>query len=119
MFTIVGKQVVDVRIEGDTSIVLICSDGTAFEMCHMVDCCEVVEIESHNGTDLRGNVQSMAEHVVDHGLCDDGIHRTTTTYTLQLESGTMAIVWQGSSNGYYSERPHFGQCNPPIALSAE
>jgi hypothetical protein len=95
----------DDRIEFETS------DGRIFKMRHLQDCCETVVIHEIVGdlSDLVGAPLSMSEESTKEGDGNDYGSETWTFYRFATSKGYVTITWNGSSNGYYSERVTFGE----------
>lgn len=83
-------------------------DGEVFVLTHIQDCCEWVYIESVDGDleDLVGAPLLMAEEAIDTNESNYGSDgsMTYTFYKLATTKGYVTIRFNGSSNGYYSER---------------
>lgn len=83
-------------------------DGEVFVLTHLQDCCEWVYIESVDGDleDLVGAPLLMAEEAIDTNESNYGSDgsMTYTFYKLATTKGYVTIRFNGSSNGYYSER---------------
>lgn len=89
-------------------------NGKLVTMYHPQDCCEVVEIESINGTLasllfkrlLQADEKVSSNDSSDANPYGDDSY-TWTFYTLANISSVVDIRWYGSSNGYYSESVNF------------
>lgn len=112
-----GKTITNIEgLEKDNDLVLIqCTDGSAYVMCHCQDCCECVDINDICGDveDLLNSPITMAEEVI-HSSGDDDLPEelkpedywesfTWTFYKLATVKGYVTIRWYGESNGYYCE----------------
>jgi hypothetical protein len=111
---------VDGMIKGSDDITFTCASGRRFRMWHRSDCCESVDVEDVAGdvADLIGTPLVMAEDVSnDESLIPpEGAPReypaeseTWTFVKLATVKGYVTLRWYGSSNGYYSEDPAFGE----------
>jgi len=101
---------IHVNREDEHRITFTFSDGEVWEMYHLQDCCEVVQIESIVG-DLKHLINSpllIAEERTRHTE-DGGGSETWTFYELATVWGSVTIRWHGESNGYYSERVEFAK----------
>ena len=96
-----------------------CDDGSIYELYHIGDCCEHVDIEDVCGdlSDLIGSPLVMVEEVC-HGnnitpeCCEHKEHEesyTWTFYKFGTIKGYVTVRWYGESNGYYSESVDFDQ----------
>jgi hypothetical protein len=108
---------------GDEHMLITCTDGEVFQAYHMQDCCEHVRIYDTQGdvNDLIGSRIIAASEEADNAYPDDipePKYTDSFTWTLhrfETESGKVVVVrWLGESNGYYSERVHFGRTHPRI-----
>lgn len=120
---LVGKTI-ESFIDDDHRILFVCTDGSAFEMYHMQDCCELVSVYDIKG-DLRsligGTVIAAEKHVSGDWPADVPTPSylesfTWTTYVIQTDKAISVIRWIGQSNGYYSESVYFGMTHRPIGL---
>lgn len=109
--------------------------GHVFKMYHKQDCCEDVYIESIVGDldDLLKGPILKAEKSTSGNMAppkraydpdEDPEYRkpesyTWTFYKLATIGGYVDILWFGESNGYYSERVHFGCTVNPDAPKDE
>jgi hypothetical protein len=117
--TLIGKKIDKIR-QYDDEVIFVCGNE-AYNMYHMQDCCERVYIWDIIG-DLESLVGSTVLSVYESG--DDPAdvdyipHEsyTWTIYTLVTDKGTVVIRWLGESNGYYSERVHFGITHVPMDM---
>lgn len=124
--TLVGKTIVGIEGEvGDEELILACSDGTTYRMCHYQDCCERVQVEDICGDllDLIGSPILRAEESTskdidppDYQPNDEGYNYREsfrwTFYKIDTVRGGITIRWLGTSNGYYSERVNFEEVEP-------
>lgn len=100
---------------GDDRLTFRCDDGTVFQMDHVSDCCECVDIEDIEGdlADLIGSPITLAEEVTHENETPEGMPAhgsesfTWTFYRVATAKGFVTIRWYGSSNGYYSESVSF------------
>jgi hypothetical protein len=108
-----GKTIASItRLEGDTKVQFVCSDGTSYLMYHDQDCCENVYLE-----DVTGSLEDIISHEVldayetsntdDPPVGDYDESHTWTYYTIVTFYGSITLRWYGSSNGYYSESVSF------------
>jgi hypothetical protein len=105
-----GKTIKDIVYQNE-EIVFTMEDDTKYRMMHYQDCCESVSIDwgsSCNLEDLNGEtiIDVEEDSVAVENPEYDG-SQTTTTYTINTTDGSYLIVWEGISNGYYSETPSF------------
>lgn len=108
-----GKVIKTVEfITEDDNIEFTTEDGTVYIMCHIQDCCECVEIESHSDLSkmVGAEVEDYEEESQQEDL-DDCDSQTTTVCTFYTSKGSFRITWVGRSNGYYSETPTFYKKN--------
>ena len=114
---------IEVERESDGFIKFHTTDGETFEMFHLQDCCESVEIEDICGDldDLIGSPILIAEEVehrgetpemktrrlIDPSMPEPADSETWTFYKLDTAKGGVTIRWWGQSNGYYSESVDF------------
>lgn len=120
---LIGKTIKSVKEDGDR-ILFVCTDGSAFEMYHMQDCCESVNIYDIKGkldSLIGGAVIAAEEHVSGDWPAEvptpDWVESFTwTTYVIQTDNAISVIRWLGQSNGYYSESVYFGMTHKPINL---
>jgi len=107
-----------------------CASGNWFMWYHLQDCCETVTLNEDES--LESRLQTLVGETVAIHTCDesqempsDGVmpeypddSQTWTRYTIETESGKSAsMLWVGTSNGYYSEVPHFGRTSAPLQVS--
>lgn len=108
--TIKGKTIKEVHSKGD-AIYFTTTDDCKYRMLHHQDCCETCYIVSGdtNINDLIGqtiiDVLEETETISPKNRYDYGGSRTT--YKIITKKETFIIVWEGFSNGYYSETPTF------------
>lgn len=120
----IGKKLESFEQDNDR-VLLVCEDGSAFEMYHMQDCCEHVAVN-----DIKGELQSLVGSMIisttedvsgdwpaDVELDYRPESFTWTTYTIQTAEAACIIRWLGQSNGYYSENVYFGMTHKPIKLA--
>lgn len=116
---LIGKTlvtVVDLKLRSDriNELRFVCSDGSAYRMYHIQDCCEDVSLEDICGdwSDILNQVVLAAEEASNianpeyTGLCDS---HTWTFYRITTQRGQVVLRWLGESNGYYSEKVTFEQ----------
>ena len=116
------KNKVLVKIEGleigSESIVFYCNDGSIYELFHIQDWCESVDVVDIVGevSSLIGKPLLMADevmHIRDKNPKEvDEVPEyqdsfTWTFYKLGTINGYVTIRWYGESNGYYSEDVDF------------
>lgn len=88
-------------------------DGKIFNFYHSQDCCESVWIESIVG-DLAHLIGSPILHATETIVVGDilGDNRLTKAfYWFKTEKGEVTVRWNGRSNGFYSTKVHFGECD--------
>lgn len=90
------------------SVVFETDSGEKYEMLHLQDCCESVDLDDVTGDvdDLIGSEILVAEESSASDP-DAREHGTWTFYKLATAKGYVDIRWYGSSNGYYSESVSF------------
>lgn len=95
------------------------SDGVIYKMAHMQDCCETVRFVELQIDDVTFDRYSMCsdligqpikvdfiEEINDITECITGDTSTRTTFKFTTTGGpTVIFIWEGWSNGYYSETP--------------
>lgn len=101
---------------GSELVIFTATDGRAWRMEHIEDCCESVEVNEIHGdvSDLIGSPILRAEEVQSEQ--DDDLKPgkyseswTWTFYKLATIKGEVVIRWLGESNGYYSESVYFSE----------
>lgn len=120
---LVGKTIKTINEDGN-HVSITCTDGSAYEMYHMQDCCESVFIN-----DIKGHLPNLVDKVIldaeenvsgdwpeDVPVPDYNESYTWTTYTLTSKNEVVVIRWLGTSNGYYSESVYFEETHTPIEL---
>ena len=106
---IIGKTVIDIKTDNYEYISFLFNDGSAVQMYHSQDCCELVTIDDICGDleDLIGTPILTAElrtNSNDNPKNKDADNSFTWSfYTFRTVKGTVDIRWYGTSNGYYSE----------------
>lgn len=117
---LLGKTLTNIDVQRgsfkvDDQITFTCSTGERYEMRHIQNCCESVDIEDINGdlNDLIGSPILKAEEVTNSEENPEGVTKeyqdsfTWTFYHLATVKGYVTIRWYGESNGYYSESVDF------------
>ena len=103
-----GKTIVSIDgIEND-HVVIKTECGKTYGMKHFQDCCERVSLEGvlGNPSDVIGSPISYANS--DTSDCSDTHDSgTRTTFTIQTNGGSLVLIWEGYSNGYYGEGVSF------------
>lgn len=97
------------KIEKDEeSILFTTDDGAEYEIAHIQDCCESVELDDISGNldDLLDSPVEVAEECNSYNLppkdkYDESF--TWTFYRLATRKGWVVLRFYGESNGYYSE----------------
>lgn len=96
---------IDVDID---SILFTTNDGAEYELAHIQDCCETVELDDVCGdlNDLLDCLIEVAEECSSYNLppkdkWDESY--TWTFYRLATHKGWVVLRFYGTSNGYYSE----------------
>lgn len=115
---LLGKTLAKVEKVGDDELIFTLEGGTKYRMYHDQECCEGVNIEDIAGDldDLVGSPLTMAEETTSDAnpegatkdWQDDSF--TWTFYRFATVKGYVTIRWYGESNGYYSERVDFVEC---------
>lgn len=89
-----------------------CATSEKYKMFHIQECCEDIHLE-----DVIGDLQSLIGHEI---LLAEEITNsfekgtncfTWTFYKIATLKNYVTLKWEGSSNGYYSERVDFVQIN--------
>jgi len=114
---LVGKTItaIDGMVAGSDAVGFTCSDGSVFQMYHVQDCCESVDLNDVEGdvSDLIGSPVVVAEEVNSDDVPppdNDYVESYTWTfYRLATAKGFVVLRWLGASNGYYSEGVDFEQ----------
>ena len=117
-----GRTIVNVSgLEaGSDEVAFVCSDGSAWRMVHVQDCCESVSVAEVIGdvSDLIGAVVIEAREDTNNDDPPSGEYQpdsfTWTFYTIQTSKGAVTIRWLGESNGYYSESVDFELTSSPF-----
>lgn len=110
---LVGKQLVaiDGLEAGSDNVFFECSDGSKYQMYHVQDCCESVNI-----VDVVGNPDHLLTGEILQAEISDSEEEpeghyyesyTWTFYRIATNRGSVVIRWLGESNGYYSESVDF------------
>lgn len=116
-----GKILESVEENGD-EMLFVTTDGDAFCAYHMQDCCETVRVYDVIG-DLNVligvPIVAVSEEISSEWENDVPIPKyldsfTWTKHKFTTKLGTVVVRWLGESNGYYSERVHFGRTHKPI-----
>jgi hypothetical protein len=100
------------REEAGDRVAFEIAGGDQFVLFHSQSCCERVVIEDVEGDfwDLIGNPLLLAEEACNES--EEAIREplsTWTFYKLSTIKGSVLIRWDGSSNGYYSQRVSFAR----------
>ena len=115
---LLGKTISSIEgaVAGSENVTLTTEDGFVFEMKHLQDCCESVEINDVCGEVewLIGSeileaeeVTNIDEHPEGYVTYGDEESFTWTFYKFATAKGFVVIRWIGESNGYYSEGVDF------------
>jgi hypothetical protein len=110
---LIGKTLTSIEgaKEYNNCIIFTCEDGSKYEMSHVQDCCEQVDIKQIDGDieDLIGQPIIMAECITECARCEENnrCYGTFTFYKFATNKGYVTIQWLGESNGYYSEEVEF------------
>ena len=105
-----GKTFIKVEkceYEGGDALKFYETEKSGVVMYHSQDCCESVYINDINGdlSDLVGvEILKCEERISQEDDDEWGGSTTWTFYTIATRKGFVDIRWNGSSNGYYSER---------------
>lgn len=109
---LLGKTLAEVVAKRhDEEIIFKTTEGKAYKMYHMQDCCESVVVEDICGElfDLIGSPIIQADEETSNYDPTDYKREyppdslTWTFYRLATAKGQVVIRWLGESNGYYSE----------------
>lgn len=123
--TILGKTLTNYT-KTDDRLDLYFTDGSAYAMFHVQECCESVEIE-----DICGDLDSLIDHPLtmaeessnsDVQPGQDSYYNesfTWTFYKMATINGYVTIRWFGASNGYYSEAVEFQEVTSPNPIQKE
>ena len=114
---LVGKTLAVVeKSRLDDSIIFTTTDGVQYEMSHVQECCECVQIEDIDGDlqDLVGLPILQAEESTncETPVPDGADSFMWTYYKLATIKGYVTIRWLGESNGSYSEGVDFERITP-------
>lgn len=105
---LVGLTISSITGMDDSDVTIKTECGKSFRMRHEQDCCETVAIKEVIGStyDVVGEpVRNAYKTTSDcSGKYESG---TRTVFTIGTNSGSLSIVWEGYSNGYYGEGVSF------------
>lgn len=108
-FELKGKVITAIRnLAVDSDDYTLFTAGHQLHFYHEQDCCETVKVAA-----IRGNISDIIGHTItlaeednpseDPDVTPDYESQTITKYILETSKGRLEIVWDGVSNGYYSE----------------
>lgn len=99
-----GKTIVSIDGLEDNRVAIKTECGKTYQMYHQQDCCESVSLK-----EVYGNAANVIGTPIDYANSDtsdcSGRYEsgTRTTFTLHTREGTLILIWEGYSNGYYGE----------------
>lgn len=96
---------------GQDRIVFETECGRTFNMTHIQNCCESVDIEDICGDLdwLVGSPITQADETSRDSSGEEHESATWTFYRIGTAKGLVVIRWLGTSNGYYSEGVDFDE----------
>jgi hypothetical protein len=114
---LVGKTLTAIEGKvGGEQITFTDYDGNQYDMFHIPECCEVVQVEDISG-DLQDLIGAPIVRAEESQSCiwPEGVAKpvwmdesfTWTFYRIATAKGLVVIRWYGSSNGWYSESVDF------------
>lgn len=108
-FELKGKVIKAIRnLAIDTDGYTLFTADHQLHFYHSQDCCEIVKVAAIRGgiSNIIGRTITLAEEdnpSEDPDVTPDPESQTITKYILETSKGRLEIVWNGVSNGYYSE----------------
>ena len=105
---LVGKTITSIDGLSSDHVVIKTECGKTYQMYHEQDCCEHVSLKL-----VYGNVSDVIGEPVRYANSDTsdcaGEYEsgTRTTFTIHTRDGSLILVWEGYSNGYYGEGVSF------------
>lgn len=109
---LIGKTIVSIDGLDSDHVVIKTECGKTYRMQHFQDCCESVSLKEvlGNPSDIIGTPIRYANSDTSDcsGTYESG---TRTTFTLSTDDDSLILVWEGYSNGYYSEGVSFYEDN--------
>lgn len=110
---LVGKTVLWVESD-QVNYVKFVTENDTYAIFHYQDCCESVSIDSinmsfdsENMCEINDVVGAVISESNSRETCS-GNSTTRTRYVINFNSDNwLSIIWEGESNGYYSETPQF------------
>lgn len=105
---LVGKTITSIDGLNNDHVTIKTECGKTYGMRHFQDCCEHVSLK-----EVLGNANSIIGQEVRYanedtsdcsGQYESG---TRTTFTIHTTGGSLILIWEGYSNGYYGEGVSF------------
>lgn len=103
-----GLTIASIDGLGDDYVVIKTECGETYGMQHFQDCCESVGIKQVFG--MAADIIGVPVDHADQSTSDcsgEYSSGTRTTFTIHTRNGTLIIIWEGYSNGYYGEGVSF------------
>lgn len=103
-----GKTITSIEGLNSDHVTIKTECGKTYGMRHFQDCCENVSLK-----EVYGNAADVIGTPIDYANSDtsdcSGRYEsgTRTTFTLHTREGTLILIWEGYSNGYYGEGVSF------------
>ena len=102
-----------IKGEGEEAIVYFYLFDLIYELRHLQECCESVEL-----VDVCGDIEDFSNTTIRRAECntrdrgtEDG-ELTYSFYRLDSDKGSLVLRWTGESNGYYSQEVDFSLFSP-------
>lgn len=106
--SLAGKTITSIEGLNSDHVTIKTECGKTYGMRHFQDCCESVSLK-----EVLGNVDSIIGKEVRYANEDtsdcsgEWSSGTRTTFTIHTNGGSLILIWEGYSNGYYGEGVSF------------
>lgn len=105
---LVGKTITSIDGLSSNHVVINTECGNTYQMHHEQDCCEHVYLKHVYGAECYV-INEPIIYANSYTSDCSGEHGsgTRTTFTITTGSGSLILIWEGYSNGYYGEGVSF------------